>query len=356
MSEQREGATSLWWSHQDFPLIPDADLNARWVDGAIVSRADSGSINWNVAAPRSYVRGAVYTNQGGIVDASQRSGGTGGDLVATVNPRHLTAEEVKEAADNVVRGPWLYAGSWMHGFGHFIVETLPTLWPLLLDDEQTRAFRGLVAHRFTSRRRHAWQDAMVRPLIGDREIHVVDTTPATYERLLVPSRPYHYESAISPRAVEVWDCIARRIVPEGAARPSRVFLSRTRFVDSLPKDAPARARAYPNASAVDELFRQRGFAVVYPEDLSVADQVALVRDAEIVAGPSGSALHLAAFMGSGRVIELGDSRSTTELVATQRAIAAVKRQLIVHIPFVGSGEEGEERVDLDRLSAAVDAL
>jgi capsular polysaccharide biosynthesis protein len=348
-----EGATSLWWSHQEFPLIPDSDLDARWVDGAIVSRADSGSINWNVQAPRSYVRGAVYTDRGEIVDASQRAGGTGGDLVATVNPRHLTAEELKEAAGHRVHGPWLYAGSWMHGFGHFIVETLPTLWPLLADDQQADAARGIVAHRFTSRRRHAWQDALVRPLIGDREIRVVDATPASYERLLVPARPYLYESAISPRAADVWDCVARRIAPQRPSHSARIYLSRTRFVDTLPADAPARSRAYANAATVDELFRQRGFAIVYPEDLSVADQVALVRDAEIVAGPSGSALHLAAFMRSGRVIELGDSRTATNLVVTQRAIAAVKGQLIVHIPFV---EGGTECVDIDYLSGVLDML
>jgi capsular polysaccharide biosynthesis protein len=336
-------------------LIPDADLEARWVDGAAVSRADSGSINWDVPAPRSYVRGAVHTRDGDLVESSQRAGGTGGDLVLTVNPQHLTAEELKEAANHPVRGSWLYAGTWMHGFGHFIVETLPTLWPLLPDAGEAGGVRGVVAHRFTSRRRHAWQEDLVRPLVGDRDIHVVDATPATYERLLVPSRPYLYESAISPRAAEVWDWVARTVAPAPAPHMPRIFLSRTRFIDSLPKDAPARARAYSNTSAVDDLFRQRGFSVVFPEDLAVTDQIALVRDAEIVAGPSGSALHLAAFMRSGRVIELGDSRSATDFVTTQRAIAAVKDQLVVHVPFQADVRGGFDAGTLrDALGALLD--
>ncbi|WP_165362750.1 glycosyltransferase family 61 protein [Promicromonospora panici] len=325
------------------------------MDDAIVSRAASGSINWKEPAPRSCIRGAVYTDSGDIVDDSERPGGTGSDLrVVTVNPRHLTGKERKEAADHVVRGPWLYAGSWMQQFGHFIVETLPNLWPLLRDEE-AGAVRGLVAHRFTSRRRHPWQDAMVRPLIGEREIHVVDSTPATYERLMIPSRPYLYRTAISPRAAEVWKCVADRIAPEDASHPSRVFLSRTRFVDSLPKDAPGRARSYANSGAVDDLFRQRGFMVVYPEELTVADQVGLVRDAEIVAGAGGSALHLAAFMRSGRVIELGDKRSRTNLIATQRAIAAVKSQLIVHLPFHADFRGAFDVGSLDeRLASIID--
>lgn len=347
-----EGATSLWWSYQDFPLIPDVELGLRWVDGAVVSRADSGAIGWDVPAPRSYVRGAVYTGQGELVEASQRSGGTRGDLVLSVNPRHLTAEEAKEAADHSVRGSWLYAGSWMQGFGHFLVETLPTLWPLL-DDEQAGSVQGLVAHRFTSRRRYTWQEELVRPLLGDREIHVVDAGPATYERLLVASRPYRYEAAISPRAAEVWERVAGLISPGTGVSPARVYLSRTRFVDSSPADAPARARAYSNATEVDELFRQKGFAVVYPETMAVADQVALVRDAEILAGQSGSALHLAAFMRSGRVVELGDTRTANHLLPTQRAIAAVKKQLIVHVPFVAGDTKD---ADLDRLAAAVESL
>ena len=57
--------------------------------------------------------------------------------------------------------------------------------------------------------------------------------------------------------------------------------------------------------------------------LTIDDQLRLVADAEVVAGPSGSALHLSAFArASARVLEIGDSRSPGRPVAMQVLIDA----------------------------------
>ena len=41
---------------------------------------------------------------------------------------------------------------------------------------------------------------------------------------------------------------------------------------------------------MEDLFRSHGFTVVLPEQLSMADQIQLFRDAEVIAGLAGSAL------------------------------------------------------------------
>jgi capsular polysaccharide biosynthesis protein len=50
-----------------------------------------------------------------------------------------------------------------------------------------------------------------------------------------------------------------------------------------------------NHAAIESAARSRDFQVVYPEELSFADQVALVRGARYVVGPEGSAFTLTYF-------------------------------------------------------------
>ena len=71
--------------------------------------------------------------------------------------------------------------------------------------------------------------------------------------------------------------------------------------------------------------REAGFAVVNPEQMDLDEQLALVADAAVIAGSSGSALHLSAFApASTRVLEVGDLRSPERPMPMQLVIDAVR--------------------------------
>ncbi|HTK33689.1 MAG TPA: glycosyltransferase 61 family protein [Caulobacteraceae bacterium] len=83
--------------------------------------------------------------------------------------------------------------------------------------------------------------------------------------------------------------------PAAGGGPRRVYISR---------------RAWPMRVMVDEpvleaALAARGFVIARAERLSVAEQIALVRDAEVVVGPTGAGLANALFVQPGaRVIEI----------------------------------------------------
>ena len=85
---------------------------------------------------------------------------------------------------------------------------------------------------------------------------------------------------------------------------------------------------------LDRTFRDAGFAIVTPEELSITEQVSLVAGAEIVAGSAGSALHLSAVARPGsRILEIGDSRSPRRRLATQRLIDAAAGHMTAYVPY-----------------------
>jgi capsular polysaccharide biosynthesis protein len=84
-------------------------------------------------------------------------------------------------------------------------------------------------------------------------------------------------------------------------RPNRILLDlRERLLARAPPPTPARRvyvsrRAYPmrvmvNEPALEAALAARGFRIVRAERLSVADQIALIRGAEVVVGATGAGL------------------------------------------------------------------
>ena len=129
-----------------------------------------------------------------------------------------------------LRGRWLYGGHWMNHFGHFLTETVTTLWP-----EDLEPVNGLVFHRYLSPRPvvHPWQQRLVDlagypglpiRLVNDRQVRV--------DELVVPSRSIVQHGWGFPGAAAVYQRIAEA-VPEQAPPwpatewPSNVYLSRT---------------------------------------------------------------------------------------------------------------------------------
>jgi capsular polysaccharide biosynthesis protein len=273
------------------------------VDDAVLSPFETGPLRRPAgAAPRQWTRGAVHDSLGRLVVESQRLGGEGGDHVVAADPRIWS-----EPAVEVLSGRWLYGGSWMGHFGHFLTETLTTLW---VDAPDT--YDGIVFHGFIfDNDVHPWQATLLR-MLGTASVPAVVADGGggvRVESLVVPSRTVFPNLRVMPEAVAVWRQIADA-APPALAGPSRVFLSRSRTHALARAAGRPTPRAYPDDLAVDDAFASAGWLVVHPETLPVQDQVALAASATALAGPAGSALHLGVFAAPGTpVLEVGDSRS-----------------------------------------------
>jgi hypothetical protein len=86
--------------------------------------------------------------------------------------------------------------------------------------------------------------------------------------------------------------------------PSRVFLARKAF----------RHRKMINHVEIEAIAAAFGFVISYPEDFDFASQAKLLRDANFVLGPEGSALFLCCFVGRGAKICILNHQDTEGLV------------------------------------------
>jgi capsular polysaccharide biosynthesis protein len=296
-------------------------------------------------------KGAVYDHDGRLIPESQRRGGISGDHVVAVDPISVDVTGTKR-----LRGTWLYGGHWMTHFGHFITETLTTLWPEGLN------FHGVIFHPFVhgsklpgdvARELFRYACSSFEPVIIDAALQV--------EHLLVPTRPFTINAAATARAVDVWKRVAAAATQSrnSGHRPSRIFLSRTRLHEQYARKAGSgHKRALSNELDLDELFRKRKVTVFYPEQLSISEQINLARGAEVLCGVSGSALHLSAFSPpETRVLEIADVRSPRGL-PNQRVIDSAVGHEVAVIAHAADQDRKNAvpAVNLEQVERALDDL
>jgi capsular polysaccharide biosynthesis protein len=188
-------------------------------------------------------------------------------------------------------------------FGHWILDLLPRFIaasmsgalpsvPMLIDESMTATQRESLELMLPGRKiivLPAYATARVRRLwVASSQLYF-----PVLEKL---NERFRWDYIVAPprRFAEIVREMARRVahISEKPTGQDRVFLARKPFL----------CRKLVNHLEIEIAAKSRDFVIVYPEDLSFAEQVRLMRHARFVAGPDGSALLLAHFSQAGTKI------------------------------------------------------
>jgi capsular polysaccharide biosynthesis protein len=133
---------------------------------------------------------------------------------------------------------------------------------------------------------------------------------------------------------------SRRIAHPGE-RSSRIFLRR-----KADRVSPA------IVEKVEKFMEARGFALITPEKLSIAEQCVLMSQCDCLVGFSGSQLHNSMFANQGVVVvEIGDARAAGAPVINQALCVEIAQCELRHSPYCEDAEVTIANLD-NVLSAA----
>jgi capsular polysaccharide biosynthesis protein len=334
------------WVDEDFSVPPpEGTLGVRSVKDATLTPYGDGVLGvLPKTQPSRYVTGAVYDGSGALVRPSQRLGGLFNDHALSADPETLPAVASEGSS---LTGTWLYGGTWFNHFGHFLTETLTTLWP-------EHRFDGLIYHPFWfGRKVQPWQRQFLALAGHHGEPHVVGDEAVRVERLLVPTRSFTANGYARPEAVGVWRGIAEALPARDRAGSAKVFFSRSSYHAAQAAAGRSARRRVPNEVALDAMMAERGYRVVQSEDLPLPEQIRLGAETSVLSGVSGSALHLSVFARPGtQVLEIGDNRAGRLPVRTQQILARACGHRLGFVPFT-SAPDG---YDLAAIARELDEL
>lgn len=203
-------------------------------------------------------------------------------------------------------GAWFHLDcEWPGQFGHLMTEQLSRLWAwdrvkalepdlkVLITVEPEREPAVLASFEI---------DILSTFGIESDDVHVF-TSPCRPQRLYTSTPMFALSRYVHEDMDQVWTRVGDHVVSgaEPGERPRRLFLSRP----------PHLKRSCHNVAEVETFFAGQGFTVVHPETHALAEQVAMFREAEVIAGFAGSGLFSLAFCTTPkRVIALGPDAYT----------------------------------------------
>ena len=223
-------------------------------------------------------------------------------------------------------------------YGHLMTEGLSRLWAW---EESKAADPDLKVLLGINRRKE------VQPYeytiyaaagIPAEDIVLVDG-PVRVERLVTPAPLLSNPIFVHPRIRETWRSVGDRLAADASdgPRPERFFCSRR-----LSK------RSCTNTAEVEDLFREAGFEIVFPEDHTIADQVAMFRSADVIAGFAGSGLFNLCFVPDPvRVITLRSEAYTAHNEHLMAALLGHSIDSVVSVPKNPGNFQSPFTFDLD---------
>jgi glycosyl transferase family 61 len=178
-------------------------------------------------------------------------------------------------ADRVCDEPVLWAGFTFSHYGHFALESVGRLWPLL----PGAGLEGLPVVRtgFSwSPATHEWFDAFGAP-----QIELPKDGAIRFRRMYVPEPAWRVDAWVAPEIRDIHLQVRRNLEIRPAPRCGVLWLSRSRMA--------RRRRAYDEC--LIEWILAKHVTVFHPETKSLAEQIAAIEASDFVAGVIGSAFH-----------------------------------------------------------------
>jgi len=169
-------------------------------------------------------------------------------------------------------------------FGHLMTEVVSRLWGWDAAKRENPKLKAVVLGNPQNRRPPTLAKTLFTAF-GIDESDVVWVDQPVWVNSAVSATPMWHNAHpyfAHPDIEETWDRLSEGLDPPRERSPhERIFVSRGPGLGR---------RACRNAADVEAFFQSRGFHIMYPEKLPLAQQVALFRDARVIAGFGGSAM------------------------------------------------------------------
>lgn len=222
--------------------------------------------------------GGVFAADGSEIGAARlrRKGRTLPD-----RRRDVAASQFEAEVDEEV----VYLGPLFAHYGRLLLESLSRVW--VLDRVEPKTKIVFDAPNGMPTLGDGWLTDVLDLFGLPRQRIIVLDRPTRLRRAIVPDPLFEQMHAAHPGFVAAFRQVAERIAGDTRPSVSPLYLSR-RLLSS-------RQRVIVGEAALEDLLRENGFVVAYPETMPFAEQVRLVNRHPQIFSSVGSAAHTALF-------------------------------------------------------------
>jgi hypothetical protein len=249
---------------------------------------------------RKLTKGALYDTNGHIIYDSVRKGGIHGDWVVSIAPIVI---DPNTAHNDVIEGNSAYLGNLYSHYGHFITEGLSRLYDFQeLDKFDNLLFTPFVFDYPKTETRPYHNYFFEQLSIEPSKVKILYET-TKLERVTVFPQMWTLNDSVDSSLKSLYDHL-RFIKSKISCDQENIFCSKR------PSEHTSHPDRISNQQLVEDLFQSNGFRTIFPEDLSVEEQMGIYKGSNLIVSTSGSTLHNILFgREKTRFVELGDKRT-----------------------------------------------
>lgn len=207
-------------------------------------------------------------------------------VTTEIAPRFAQVRKDERAPTQLAGSYFHFDSEWPGHYGHVLSEQMSRLWGWEAAKARHPDLKVLLGKRPGAAGVQPFERAILEAVgVSSNDIKLVDGSMRV-ERLLAATPMFSMPEYISPGVVPTWNMVGRTVGAQADDRalPKRFFCGRNK-----------KTRLCHNSGAVEQMFAESGFEIVYPADLPFSSQVALFQQADVVAGYVGSALFTLCF-------------------------------------------------------------
>ncbi|KAB7789708.1 glycosyltransferase family 61 protein [Bifidobacterium leontopitheci] len=197
----------------------------------------------------------------------------------------------------------VFGGCLINHFGHALLDGTARMWYLTDAPDNIK----IVFLRYPYESKVPFDALKFVELMGIdmNRVEVIDA-PTQFAKVIVPDEAMYPADAYRSEYIRTFDCIRDRIEPKDCRK---LYMSRRRF----------QLRPTLNEEYYESFFERRGYTVIFPETLSIEDQIAYVAGADDIVTSIGSMSHLLLF-----------AKSTVTATILNRSTQCLPGQIIVN--------------------------
>ena len=202
----------------------------------------------------------------------------GMDCVTSYTQRELDNLEFTDN-DGIV----CYGGVLFSHFGHEITEGISRLWYYCEKKKLQGEKIKLIFFKLTTG--SSYNSESFLKLLGiNKDDYIIVERPMRFKSIIIPDQSYYIlDGIINIKAVTTYDYIINNLSHTTGIclknnYPSKIYLSRSKFE----KDDMI------NESFFEDFYSQRGYIIIYPEQLSIEEQILLLNNAEEIVCTGGT--------------------------------------------------------------------
>ncbi|MCL2596938.1 MAG: glycosyltransferase family 61 protein [Paludibacter sp.] len=217
----------------------------------------------------------------------------------------------------------VYLGNVDDAFGHYILEHWTRSYAFLNEKYKTMKFVIVNDMRFNPVPNFVTKLAYLLGIPSENFI-ILDKT-SKFRNVYVPESAFKLVRYSSIEFGEIYAKIAENVKKEYDFE--KIYVSR----------AGLKQRKVYGEEKVQSIFKKNGYHIVYPEQLPLEEQIALMKNCKSLAGCAGTALHLALFMyEGGNVYQIRRNKIKDGNCGTQYLITEAKK---LHLTYIDASIE-----------------